>query len=62
MMGFALFFLAEYSNMILTSALTVIMFFGGWLPPSTKYLLWIPSYAWLLINFFKRCYLFENMF
>jgi NADH-quinone oxidoreductase subunit H len=30
-MGFALFFLAEYSAMILMSGLTVIMFFGGWL-------------------------------
>jgi NADH-quinone oxidoreductase subunit H len=30
-MGFALFFLAEYSSMILMSALTVVMFMGGWL-------------------------------
>jgi len=30
-MGFALFFLAEYSSMILMSALTVIFFLGGWL-------------------------------
>jgi NADH-quinone oxidoreductase subunit H len=30
-MGFALFFLAEYSSMILMSAFTVIMFLGGWL-------------------------------
>ncbi len=30
---FALFFLAEYANMILISALTVLMFLGGWLPP-----------------------------
>jgi len=30
-MGFALFFLAEYSNMLLMSSLTVILFFGGWL-------------------------------
>jgi NADH-quinone oxidoreductase subunit H len=29
-MGFALFFLAEYSSMILMSALTVVMFMGGW--------------------------------
>jgi NADH-quinone oxidoreductase subunit H len=29
-MGFALFFLAEYSSMILMSALTVIIFMGGW--------------------------------
>ena len=31
-MAFALFFIAEYMNMILVSALTVVMFFGGWLP------------------------------
>src|SRR5512147_910242 len=31
-MSFALFFLAEYMNMILVSALTVVLFFGGWLP------------------------------
>ena len=30
-MGFALFFLGEYSNMIMMSALTAICFFGGWL-------------------------------
>jgi NADH-quinone oxidoreductase subunit H len=32
-MGFALFFLGEYSNMIMMSALTSICFFGGWLSP-----------------------------
>ena len=32
-MAFALFFIAEYVNMILISALTVIFFFGGWLSP-----------------------------
>lgn len=31
-MGFALFFLAEYSNIILMSAITAILFLGGWLP------------------------------
>jgi NADH-quinone oxidoreductase subunit H len=31
--GFAIFFLAEYANMILISALTAIMFAGGWLSP-----------------------------
>jgi len=32
-MGFALFFLAEYANMILIAALTAVMFMGGWLNP-----------------------------
>ena len=32
-MGFALFFLAEYSNIILMCTLSVILFLGGWYPP-----------------------------
>jgi len=32
-MPFALFFLGEYANMILMSAITAILFMGGWLPP-----------------------------
>ena len=37
-MAFALFFLAEYANMILIAALTSIFFFGGWLSPFDGYL------------------------
>jgi NADH-quinone oxidoreductase subunit H len=43
-MAFALFFIAEYVNMILISALTVIFFFGGWLSPFDGLL---PADAWL---------------
>jgi NADH-quinone oxidoreductase subunit H len=43
-MAFALFFIAEYVNMILISALTVIFFFGGWLSPFDGLL---PDDAWL---------------
>src|SRR5271155_5295519 len=39
-MAFALFFIAEYVNMILISALTVIFFFGGWLSPFDG---WLPE-------------------
>jgi NADH-quinone oxidoreductase subunit H len=43
-MAFALFFIAEYVNMILISALTVVFFLGGWLSPFDGYL---PEDAWL---------------
>jgi NADH-quinone oxidoreductase subunit H len=36
--AFALFFLAEYANMLLISALTAVFFFGGWLSPLDGYL------------------------
>jgi NADH-quinone oxidoreductase subunit H len=37
-MAFALFFLAEYANMILIAALISIFFFGGWLSPADGYI------------------------
>lgn len=50
-MGFALFFLGEYANMILMCGLTVIFFFGGWLPPfSMNIFYWIPSSIWFGIK------------
>jgi NADH-quinone oxidoreductase subunit H len=52
-MTFALFFLAEYMNMILISALTVIMFFGGWQAPIDSALTdWVPSFIWLFVKVF----------
>lgn len=47
-MGFALFFLGEYSNMILMSSLATILFLGGWLPPMDIFLFnWLPGPFWL---------------
>ena len=43
-MAFAMFFLAEYANMILISALAVTMFLGGWLPPIRKGGRWLPGF------------------
>jgi NADH-quinone oxidoreductase subunit H len=46
-MAFAVFFLAEYANMILIGALTTLMFLGGWLSPF-PFLAKIPLLGWLL--------------
>ena len=63
--AFALFFLTEYANMILVSALTATFFFGGWLSPFEGYpgvgdtFLGQPSLFWLVakIAFFLFCFL-----
>jgi len=44
-MAFAMFFLSEYANMILLSALTSILFLGGWLPIHHS-LDFIPGFIW----------------
>ncbi len=62
---FALFFFAEYANMVLISALISLMFLGGWLSPfqGIPYLeqafAFVPAPLWLLskISFFLYCYL-----
>jgi NADH-quinone oxidoreductase subunit H len=50
-MSFAMFFLAEYANMILVSTLCVLLFLGGWLPPF-EFLSFIPGWIWLGIKVF----------
>jgi NADH-quinone oxidoreductase subunit H len=52
-MTFALFYLGEYANMILISAMTAILFLGGWLPPfDIAPFNWIPGPVWF---FAKTC-------
>jgi NADH-quinone oxidoreductase subunit H len=56
-MSFAMFFLAEYANMILVSTLCVLLFLGGWLPPF-GFLDFIPGWIWLAIKVFAVATMF----
>jgi len=62
-MTFAVFFLAEYANMILISALSALMFLGGWLSPfqgtfAEPWFAWVPGILWLVIKTFFFMFLF----
>lgn len=58
-MTFALFFLGEYSNMILMSAMTTILFLGGWLPPfGISVLSIVPGVIWFLLKTFAVMFFF----
>merc|ERR1711998_193800 len=50
-MGFALFFLGEYANMLLMSSLSTVLFFGGWLPV-LNFFLSGPSWFAVKVSFF----------
>ena len=52
-MSFAMFFLAEYANMILISALASLFFLGGWSAPfGIAPFTWVPGWIWLGIKTF----------
>lgn len=63
-MGFALFFLAEYANMLLISAIAAVVFFGGWLSPFQGIpllgpgLAWVPGIVWFLLKIACFIYLY----
>jgi NADH-quinone oxidoreductase subunit H len=54
--GFALFFLSEYANMILISAMAALMFMGGWLSPFEnipvldEIFFVVPGFVWLMLK------------
>ena len=64
-MAFAVFFLAEYANMILIATLAALMFMGGWLSPFEgipvlePMFQWVPGLIWLIAkaSLFLFCYL-----
>ena len=62
-MRFALFFLAEYANMIVVSSVATTLFLGGWLRPFPNvamlgFLDVVPSWTWFLIKSFVFLYVF----
>jgi NADH-quinone oxidoreductase subunit H len=58
-MTFALFFLGEYANMILMSAMTAVLFLGGWLPPvDIAPLNMIPGIIWFVLKICAVLFIF----
>jgi NADH-quinone oxidoreductase subunit H len=67
-MAFGVFFIAEYANMVLISALTALLFFGGWLSPFEgvpllgEFFAVVPGIVWMLLKtfFFLFVYLWAR--
>ena len=57
--SWAMFFLGEYANMILQSAMMTILFLGGWLAPvSVAPFTWIPGPIWFIAKIVCVLFLF----
>lgn len=54
--GFALFFIGEYANIILMSSMSVLLFFGGWLP--FPFFSFLPGFFWFSIKLIIVLFLF----
>ena len=62
-MRFALFFLAEYANMIVVSSVATTLFLGGWLRPFPnvgvcRFWVFVPGWMWFLLKTFVFLYIF----
>ena len=61
---FGVFFLAEYANMILVSAIAALMFLGGWLSPFAgipvlgDWFAWVPGVVWFALKIFIFIFLY----
>jgi NADH-quinone oxidoreductase subunit H len=63
-MAFAMFFLAEYANILLVSALAAVMFLGGWMAPVSFAVLGLQTPEWIVATawFWNWFWLFAKIF